>query len=66
MPIRTVKSWQVDCDHCPKSFQIVAGKTWSPWLGDTIFNRGQLAAHLRAEQWTVGTRTLCPLCAVRP
>ena len=66
MPIDTIKSWQIRCDHCIRSVQIVAGKTWSQWLDTTIFNRGDLHAHLRAERWTVGKAVLCPHCAVRP
>ena len=66
MTIRTIKSWQVECDHCGKSVQVIAGKHWSQWLGETIFNRGQLNAHLRADRWTIGMHVLCPDCAVRP
>jgi hypothetical protein len=64
MPIRTVKTWHVDCDHCTKTINVIAGTTWSDWLGGTIFNRGQLNHHLRRERWTIGTQVLCPDCAV--
>ena len=66
MPIRMINRWQVDCDHCPKSLQIVAGKTWSPSIRMTILTRGELHAHLRHERWTIGNQILCPDCAVRP
>jgi hypothetical protein len=64
MAITTVKSWIVGCDHCSKTIDVFAGKTWSHWLGEPIFNRGQLTTHLRRERWTVGTQVLCPDCAV--
>ena len=66
MPIDTVKSWLVCCDHCTTALEVVAGKTWSDWLLDDIWNRGQLDMHLRREGWTVGKSVLCPHCAVRP
>ena len=66
MPITTVKSWRVWCDHCTRSLEIVAGKTWSPWTGEAIWNRGNLDTHLRHERWTVGRQVLCSDCAVRP
>ena len=66
MPIDTVKSWLVCCDHCTKALEVVAGKTWSEWLGDDIWTRGNLQEHLRRERWTIGMHVLCPDCAVRP
>lgn len=64
MSIRAFKAWQTICDTdgCSNWNQLREGDR-SQWTDERIFNRGQLAAHLRTAGWTVGKQVLCPHCA---
>ena len=64
MAVETVKAWQISCDAtgCTSAHRILEGER-SEWTDERIFNRGQLAAHLRTAGWTVGKFVFCPPCA---
>ena len=63
MSISTVKTWHIVCDAtgCTSAGRIEEGD-WSEWTAERIFNRGQLAAHLRTAGWTIGKFVFCPPC----
>ena len=65
MSISTIKAWHIICDAdgCTRAPHRIEEGDWSEWTDERIFNRGQLAAHLRTAGWTVGKFVFCPPCA---